>query len=153
MHHYERAVHDGGEYELGLDPNARAFPAHSLSELRPVFEKLENWMRVLGYARKDIFAVTLALHEAAANGIRHGHRGDPRKRLYVRYLVTPDVVVLEVEDEGPGFDVSQAPDPLLDEYIDRPCGRGLFLMRAYMSWVSYNPAGNRVTLGRRRSAS
>jgi len=152
MHFYDRAVHEGGGYGIGPEPNARRVAVHSPAGLRPVYEKLEDWMRFYGYPTRDIFALTLALHEAAANGFRHGNRGDPGKRLEVCYLVTEDAAVVEVEDEGPGFDPARVPDPLSDEFIPRAHGRGLFLMRAYMSWVSHNPRGNRVTLGRRRSA-
>jgi hypothetical protein len=42
-------------------------------------------------------------------------------------------------------------DPLSEPFLDRPCGRGLFLMRSYMTWVSFNREGNRVTLCRQRS--
>jgi serine/threonine-protein kinase RsbW len=62
-------------------------------------------------------------------------------------------VVLEVEDQGQGFDPDQVPDPRREPYMDRPGGRGLFLMRTYMTWVSFNREGNRVTFSRRRSHS
>jgi serine/threonine-protein kinase RsbW len=114
---------------------------------------LEAWMRILGYANKDIFAVRLAFNEAVINAFRHGNRSDPGKRIHVRYLVTAAEILLQVEDQGPGFDPNQVPDPLSEPFLDRPCGRGLFLMRSYMTWVSFNREGNRVTLCRQRSLS
>ena len=93
----------------------------------------------------------LALEEATINAFRHGTRGDPNKVVRVNYIVTLAEVFIEVEDDGPGFDPSQVPDPLTTECNQRISGRGLFLMRVYMSGVTFNAQGNRVTLWRRRS--
>jgi serine/threonine-protein kinase RsbW len=139
--------------DLALDEHALQVQVHSPAELRPFLEQLEVWMQMLRYPRKDIFAVRLALYEAASNAFRHGNRGDQSKNIYVRYLLTATEVLLEVEDQGPGFDPNQVPASLPEAYLDRPGGRGLFLMRAYMTWVSFHPGGNRVTLCRQRSPS
>jgi serine/threonine-protein kinase RsbW len=137
--------------DLYLEKLARRELLYSPSEMPSVFEKLESWMRFQGYLRKDMFAVTLALHEAATNAFRHGNRADPTKYVRVTYLVAQAEVLVEVQDEGHGFDPGQVPDPLAEEYQDRPGGRGLFLMRAYMSWVAFNQQGNRVTMCRWRT--
>ena len=55
-----------------------------------------------------------------------------------------------IRDEGPGFDPHELPDPTSLQYLDRPSGRGLLLMRAFMDVVQYNAAGNEVTLVKRR---
>jgi serine/threonine-protein kinase RsbW len=137
--------------DLGGNPAVRRVSLGRLAEVRPLCEKLENWMRVLGYTGKDIFAVRLAFGEAVLNAFRHGNQGDPGKVVRINYLVTPSEAVVEVEDEGAGFDPSQVPDPLSGEGSSRVSGRGLFLMRVYMSGVVFNRQGNRVTLYRRRS--
>jgi serine/threonine-protein kinase RsbW len=139
--------------DLRLQTDVCSACVRSLAELAPVFERLEAWMRVLGYGRRDLFAVWLALHEAVSNAVRHGNRGDPAKRVRVTYLVRPGEVAVEVEDQGRGFDPSLVPDPLTEENVGRPGGRGLFLMRAYMNLVCFNRAGNRVTLCRLRTGS
>lgn len=92
------------------------------------------------------FAVRLALEEAVSNASRHGNSGDPKKKLELRYRVKPGEIVLEVQDEGRGFDPNVVPDPTAEENLEIPSGRGLMLMRAYMSEVSYNDDGNRVTM-------
>src|SRR5262249_42879479 len=89
--------------------------------------------------------------EVATNALRHGNKGDAGKQVRVRYLVTPAEVLLEIEDEGLGFDPSQVPHPLVEGSDSRCPMRGLFLARAYASWMSFNPSGNRVTLCRHRS--
>jgi serine/threonine-protein kinase RsbW len=100
-----------------------------------------------------MFAVRLALHEAATNAFRHGNRRDRRKCIHVCYLLTATEVVFQVEDMGRGFDPEQIPNSISEAYLDRPGGRGLFLMRAYMTRVGFHPEGNRVTLFRQRSKS
>jgi serine/threonine-protein kinase RsbW len=138
--------------DLGANESVKRAVLNTLADLRPLSEKVENWMRVMGYSRKDIFAVRLALEEAAVNAFRHGNQGDPAKVVRVNFLVTLAETFVEVEDEGPGFDPGRVPDPLT-EHAGRITCRGLFLMRVYMSGVSFNPRGNRVTLWRRRSES
>ena len=137
--------------DLAAEPHALKIQARSPEELDLFFETLEIWMRALGYPRRDTFAVRLALYEAVSNAFVHGNGRDRSKIIHIRYLVTMTDVLLEVEDEGPGFDPSQVPDPTSSPYVDRPGGRGLLLMRTFMTWVRFNPQGNRVTLCRQRS--
>jgi serine/threonine-protein kinase RsbW len=141
----------GAAADLGLQENVQLAQVHLPSELGDIFAKLEDRMRVLGYPRRDIFAVKLALHEAATNAFRHGNRGDPDKYVRISFLATPDEVLVGVEDQGRGFDPDRVPDPLDEPILDRPGGRGLLLMRAYTTWMSFDPPGNRVTFCRRRS--
>ena len=112
---------------------------------------IRSAMSESGYQAKDIFAVRLALEEAFVNAVEHGHRGDGLKSVRVAYQVGPGQVLAEVEDQGSGFDPSRVPDPTAPENLDKPCGRGLFLMRHYMTWVYHSSRGNCVTLCRYRS--
>jgi serine/threonine-protein kinase RsbW len=104
-----------------------------------------------GYPERDRFGVRLALEEALINAVKHGNRGDPAKRVRLRYRVTAPAVELEVEDQGEGFDPAAVPDPCAPENRERPGGRGLLMMRHYLDEVHYHGRGNRVTLRKRRS--
>ena len=97
--------------DLCREPHAREIQVHSPAEMHPFSEALALWMRVLGYSPKDLFAVWVALEEAVVNAFLHGNHGDSGKRIFVRYLVTPDEVLLEVEDQDHGFDPDRVPDP------------------------------------------
>jgi serine/threonine-protein kinase RsbW len=121
----------------------------STAEVRPLLRAVISAMRELSFGEWDCFAVRLALDEAVANAVRHGNQGDPGKVVRVRYRVGPGRV--EVEDEGPGFDPASVPDPRDPASRERPGGRGLFLMRHYLTAVRYSERGNRVRLYRRRS--
>ena len=97
-----------------------------------------------GFPEVAVFAVRLAVEEALNNAIRHGNGLDPEKTAELVYEVTKEQVDIRVRDEGPGFDYRQVPDPTLDENLDKPTGRGLMLMRAYMDVVEYNDKGNEL---------
>jgi serine/threonine-protein kinase RsbW len=133
--------------QLDLRPEdwrRRAF--RSAGEAPALLDAVVAVMEEFGYAKKDLFAVRLALEEALVNAVKHGNRGDPKKEARLRYHVNAECVLLEVEDEGGGFDPSAVPDPLAPENLERPCGRGLFLIRKYMTWVRHNERGNCIIL-------
>lgn len=72
------------------------------------------------------------------------------RRILVKIRLSSEDVEVVIRDQGPGFDPSKLPDPTDPENLDRPCGRGVMLMRAFMDDVSYNEHGNEVTLRRNR---
>lgn len=71
----------------------------------------------------------IAMTEAVNNAIVHGNKLDPSKQVKVTFSIDGENVVFQVEDEGPGFDYSNLPDPTAPENIEKPHGRGVFLMR------------------------
>jgi serine/threonine-protein kinase RsbW len=130
----------------------RQVQLRSQAEAFLVAQKLEADMNALGYPHWDVLAVRIALLEAVVNALTHGHRGDPGKCVLVRYLLSAEQMVAEVVDEGPGFDPQRVPDPLAPENLKRRGGRGLLLMRSFMTWVRFNGRGNSVMMYKRRSA-
>jgi CheY-like chemotaxis protein/anti-sigma regulatory factor (Ser/Thr protein kinase) len=64
---------------------------------------------------------------------------------------SPREVQYTIRDEGPGFDPASLPDPTDPANLDRPCGRGLLLMRTFMDSITYNDAGNQVVMLKRPS--
>jgi len=102
-----------------------------------------------GYKREAVFAVRLALDEALVNAVKHGNANDPDKTVYVEFHINKDRMVIQIEDQGPGFAPGTLPDPTAEENLSRPNGRGVMLMRAYMTQVDFNERGNRVILTKR----
>src|SRR6516225_8829349 len=94
-------------------------------------------MAAVGFSEKEALRLRLALEEAIVNAHKHGHEGDWAKPITLRYHVNENGVVAEIEDQGVGFDPAHVPDPLAPENLERPSGRGLLLMRAYMSQVCH----------------
>jgi anti-sigma regulatory factor (Ser/Thr protein kinase) len=137
--------------DLATEENAQRIQIYKLVQTRAVMAKIENWMRVLSYSHRDIFAVALVFHEAMTNSLRHGHHNDASKPVQVTYLVTPDDVLLEIQDQGEGFDHKAEAEFFTEKPLERRRCRGLFLMRVYSSWLNFAGSGNRVTLCRRRT--
>ena len=118
----------------------------NVAEIPCLISRLLDELRPLGYADKELFGVRLALEEAFVNAVRHGNGEDPAKTVHVRYHATCQQFMIEIQDEGRGFDPEAVPDPLAPANLERPGGRGVFLIRRYMSWVQYNDLGNCVVL-------
>ena len=92
------------------------------------------------------FAVRLALEEAVSNAFKHGNKNDPKKVVRVACEIDQDTIVIEIEDEGVGFDPDSVPDPTEHENLEIPSGRGIVLMKSFMSDVAYVPPGNCVRM-------
>jgi serine/threonine-protein kinase RsbW len=117
------------------------------SDLRRTREPESRILNELGrcrFSEESTFAVKLALEEALTNAVKHGNKNDGSKRLRIRFYVDRHVAVIAVSDEGGGFRPEDVPDPTADENLERPNGRGIMLMQAYMTKVRFNPAGNEV---------
>jgi serine/threonine-protein kinase RsbW len=123
----------------------------SLAEASTFAGTLVSRMTKLGYSHMDRFSVRFALEESVANAITHGHKGDQTKPVQVSYLVMPEYVLVEVGDQGSGFDPALVPNPMTKENRERPNGRGLFLMRLFMTWVRFHNGGRRVTMCKMRA--
>ena len=99
-----------------------------------------------GYDQAACFAVRTAVEEAVGNAIHHGNANDPDRTVTIEYAADAARVVIDVRDEGLGFDPRSVPDPTRPENVDIPAGRGIMLMRSYMSEVEYAVPGNRVRM-------
>jgi CheY-like chemotaxis protein len=125
-------------------------------------------------APSEVVQLSVALDEALLNAYYHGNLevssrlreldhqmffDEARKRSHEppycnrRITLTArlgrDEMRFTICDEGPGFDRSEVPDPTLPENLERPCGRGILLMRTFMDHVEFNDRGNAVTLIKR----
>lgn len=121
-----------------------------LSEAVKIVNAIVDEAQVLGYDDPSRFALRLAMDEAFANAIKHGNCNDPTRKVKVEYQVTADLITISICDEGCGFNPESVPDPTLDENIERPHGRGVMLMNAYMTSVQYNAQGNCVVMTKER---
>lgn len=117
---------------------------------RLVTDELLEQLGQHGWPPDEIFAIHLAAEEALVNAVVHGNRLDPTKTVHVECEVSADLVRLEVTDEGAGFDPASVPDCTLEERLEAPSGRGVMLMRSFMSRIAYNAKGNSVVLEKRR---
>lgn len=121
------------------------------AEARHIQDEIERALQSHHFEERDIFSIRLALEEALVNAMKHGNQMDRGRKVNVHYQVGPDFFLVRIADEGPGFDPGDVPDPMSVENLERPCGRGLLLMRHYMNEVTFHPPGNVVSMTKRRS--
>ncbi len=92
------------------------------------------------------FNLRVALSEALANAIVYGNRLDPGKRVHVALREFDGGVEVHVQDQGQGFDPNCIPDPTRPDCIERPAGRGLFLIRELVDDLAFNEQGNSICM-------
>jgi len=126
----------------------RSLPS-ALNAYQEFVESLLKDLEALGWQQCDLFGVHMALEESISNAIRHGNKQDLAKRVEVECRYSDERFWLRVCDEGVGFVPEAVPDCCAPERLEVPGGRGLTLIRAFMSWVEYNEQGNCVTMEKR----
>ena len=122
----------------------------TLRELREGLESVQHAvaeaLAARGYEEGAMFAIRLALEEGIVNAFRHGNRSDPDKQVFFRAWIDGSRADFEVEDQGPGFDPATIPDPTDEDNIEIPSGRGVMLIKAYMTEVEYVKPGNKLRM-------
>ena len=117
---------------------------------RRLLDEMLERLEALGWSRRDIFGVHLAVDEALINAVFHGNALDEAKHVRFCCWLSSEKVRVEIIDEGPGFDPDALPDPTDAVHLDRPGGRGVLLMRSFMSHVEFHDHGNHVVLEKTR---
>lgn len=92
--------------------------------------------------------IGIAVRESLVNAVAHGNRYNARKKVQFRVWAGPSGLVIEIEDQGKGFDPEEVPDPLEGENLMRHSGRGLLMIRAYMDELHYTKLQPQGTLVR-----
>ena len=90
--------------------------------------------------------IMIAVTESVNNAIRHGNKLDPNKNVKLRLSLDESQITFFIEDEGEGFDYQNLPDPTAPENIEKPGGRGIFLMRHLADEVNFKEKGKQVEL-------
>lgn len=82
------------------------------------------------YTIPDILSgnILLALSETINNAIVHGNKFNKDKLVYVSYKITTQQLIIEVKDEGEGFNPNELPDPTSPDNLEKLYGRGVFLI-------------------------
>jgi CheY-like chemotaxis protein/anti-sigma regulatory factor (Ser/Thr protein kinase) len=103
--------------------------------------------------REDIAA---SFRELLLNGMEHGAKYDPRKRIRASILRTARSVIVQVQDPGKGFSLDSLPHAAISnpddspvrhaefrqEHGQRPGGFGILMARNMVDELLYNERGN-----------
>ncbi len=118
------------------------FPSH-LNHINRIEEETRNFLNKNGLSG-DLFPVCLAMREGLLNAVKHGNLSDPKKTVKYSLTFSDDILTMEIEDQGDGFDWKSVQNIRPSEECEH--GRGIFIMRRYFSEFQYNSKGNRLTL-------
>lgn len=112
-----------------------------------IVEKLIEDLREEHNIHEDCFGnILVAVTEAVNNAIQHGNQYDPNKKVNITYEVEGDNLMFSVQDQGPGFDYYNLPDPTAPENLEKPTGRGIFLMKHLADQVIFSDNGKTVEM-------
>jgi len=134
--------------------------ASQLDLIPPLADQLQQEASHLGLIdRADRVRLARCLAEALRNAVCHGNGGGGNRRdaapdrspqVYVTAEFTPADARFVIRDEGRGFDPATIPSPHQSpSRLTDDSGRGLALIRLFMDEVSFNAAGNEITLVKR----
>jgi serine/threonine-protein kinase RsbW len=90
--------------------------------------------------------ILIAVIESVTNAIMHGNKSDESKLVKLVFTVEDNVLVVTVSDEGTGFNYDNLPDPTKADNVEKPDGRGVFLMRHLADEVLFERDGATVIL-------
>jgi len=95
----------------------------------------------------DIYGnIMIAVTESVNNAIMHGNKNDKSKNVTLSLSLNNNIINFTIRDEGKGFDFQNLPDPTSPENIDKPSGRGIFLMKHLSDEVNFKHEGSMVEL-------
>lgn len=82
--------------------------------------------------------LTSSVAEASSNCIIHGNKSDEKKIIEVEIDIDEEKIVITLKDEGEGFDINNVPDPTLPENILKDSGRGIHIMKSFLTELKYS---------------
>ncbi|XOV92584.1 MAG: ATP-binding protein [Bacteroidota bacterium] len=95
----------------------------------------------------DIYGnIMIAVTESVNNAILHGNQNDSKKNVTLRLVLDASQIKFIVSDQGRGFDYHSLPDPTAPENLNKPGGRGIFLMKHLCDEVHFNDDGRQVEM-------
>ncbi len=90
--------------------------------------------------------ILISMTEGVNNAMVHGNKLDPSKKVVVSVKTDETSIHFTISDEGPGFDYDNLPDPTAPENIEKPNGRGVFLMKNLADGCNFEENGRVVEL-------
>ncbi len=92
----------------------------------------------LNLSEEQLNYLTLSVAEAASNCMVHGNKSDINKKVDIKITISEDTVQVSLKDEGEGFKLNEVPDPTIPENILKDHGRGIHIMKTFLSDLKYN---------------
>jgi serine/threonine-protein kinase RsbW len=127
--------------------NSISIQVPSLSENIRMIESFIDNAKERFHLDDDIYGnIMIAVTEAVNNAIKHGNSNDKSKNVLLSLSLQDSLIKFTVKDEGTGFDYGNLPDPTSPENLEKPGGRGIFLMKHLSDEVEFKDMGRIVEL-------
>ena len=130
--------------------------ASSLESVDWVESHVTGLARKSGFGDDECHEIGIAVREAMVNAVVHGNHYSADKTVNVSLEMGEAALTMVIEDQGSGLDLDSLPDPLADENLLRPSGRGLLIVRAFMDEFTVerrDQGGTRLRLVKKRPAA
>jgi serine/threonine-protein kinase RsbW len=92
------------------------------------------------------FALQTVVLEAVNNAITHGNKSNNKLKIFVTIKINQEKIMIDVEDEGDGFDLEKIPSPIESGNICLENGRGIFFIRKFSNSFNTTGKGNIVNI-------
>lgn len=120
---------------------------NSASESINIVEKLIDTICANYHVNEDHYGnILVAVTEAVNNAIYHGNKANPLKKIFVTFSSSNEAISITVRDQGDGFDFKHLPDPTDPKNLEKPTGRGVFLMHRLADTIKFSENGRCVHL-------
>lgn len=120
--------------------------ASKLDSITEVEALIDNVCEELKLNEDNYGNILIAVTEAVNNAIIHGNKYSDSKKVKIDVVKGSDKVLFTVIDQGDGFDFLNLPDPTAPENIEKPDGRGIFLMKNLSDEVIFESNGSKVNI-------
>ena len=117
-----------------------------LSSIKKAANLLLKDLREHKISNDAVFDIRIAFEEALVNAIKHGNKLNAKLKVFISWEVSSRRVAITISDEGKGFDYRRLPNPLAKGNINKPGGRGVFIIRRFMDKVSFLDCGRTVKM-------
>ncbi len=111
---------------------------NSQNNLAEADDFIESNLETLGIDKSLIADIAISATELINNAILHGNGGDTSKQVKIRLEVENKTVIVEIVDQGKGFDPTISPDPLAEENLLKEVGRGIFIARSLVDELRFD---------------
>lgn len=111
----------------------------TLQTIESIEQTLKKWCEDKSY---KAFEVIIVLHELYNNAADYSNG---EIDLFIKFY--SKAVVIRINDQGKGFNAKQKlkiSDCDLKENVHKTCGRGIYIVKAFVSDIYYNQKGNNV---------
>jgi serine/threonine-protein kinase RsbW len=117
-----------------------------ISELEKVEDFIIGIFAENNVSEKNFNKTYLCVSEAVINAIKHGNKNDLHKKVSIVADCIGTEIIIQIEDEGEGFNINEVKDPTQKENIKKESGRGIYIIKNLSKKIEYNEKGNRVQL-------